>query len=117
MQWGPIATSIKKHVGEIVGVVRNDAFAIGLQGLNVKTFVPPKKENQGGVFLPTEFKANEDRTLVICPAGQVSSYRQRDKRSSSYIYRFTRKQCDGCPLVQQCMKNRRFQTMVSVAVV
>ncbi len=37
VQWGPIATSIKDTVGEVIGVVRNDSFAIGLQGLNVKT--------------------------------------------------------------------------------
>lgn len=35
--WGPISTTIKKTVGEIIGVVRDDNFAIGIQGLNVKT--------------------------------------------------------------------------------
>jgi hypothetical protein len=37
VQWGPIATTIKQTVGNVIGVVRNDAFAIGLQILNVKT--------------------------------------------------------------------------------
>ncbi len=35
--WGPYATTIAKTVGEIVGVVRDDDFAIGIQALNVKT--------------------------------------------------------------------------------
>ncbi len=35
--WGPFATTIKKVVGETVGVVRNDDFAIGIQSLNPKT--------------------------------------------------------------------------------
>lgn len=35
--WGPYATSINKIVGEIVGVVRNENYAIGIQSLNVKT--------------------------------------------------------------------------------
>ncbi|MGQ7871017.1 hypothetical protein [Sunxiuqinia sp. sy24] len=35
--WGPFATTIKKTVGETVGVVRNDNFAIGIQSLNPKT--------------------------------------------------------------------------------
>jgi hypothetical protein len=41
VQWGPIATSIGSGdddlVGEVVGVVRNGDFAIGLLGLNPKT--------------------------------------------------------------------------------
>ncbi len=35
--WGPFATTIKKVVGETVGVVRNSDFAIGIQALNIKT--------------------------------------------------------------------------------
>jgi hypothetical protein len=37
VQWGPIATTISQTVSEIVGVVRNGDFALGLQVLNVKT--------------------------------------------------------------------------------
>jgi hypothetical protein len=35
--WGPYPTSIAKTIGEIVGVVRDERFAIGIQALNVKT--------------------------------------------------------------------------------
>lgn len=35
--WGPITTSISKTVGETVGVVRDDDFAMGIHGLNDKT--------------------------------------------------------------------------------
>ena len=35
--WGPYATSISKTVGECVGVVRDDNFAVGIQALNPKT--------------------------------------------------------------------------------
>ena len=35
--WGPYPTSIADTVGEIVGVVRNKDFAIGIQALNIKT--------------------------------------------------------------------------------
>jgi len=37
VQWGPYATSIGDLVGEIVGVVRNSDFAVGIQALNTKT--------------------------------------------------------------------------------
>ena len=35
--WGPYPTSINKIIGETIGVVRGDEFAIGLQALNPKT--------------------------------------------------------------------------------
>jgi hypothetical protein len=35
--WGPIPTTIKKSIGETVGVVRGENFAIGIQALNIKT--------------------------------------------------------------------------------
>jgi len=35
--WGPIPTTIRKIIGETVGVVRGDDFAIGIQALNAKT--------------------------------------------------------------------------------
>jgi hypothetical protein len=44
--WGPIPTSIGATVGEIVGVVRDEAFAIGLQVLDLKT--------RGGALLNDE---------------------------------------------------------------
>lgn len=35
--WGPFPTTIHNIIGEAVGVVRNDDFAIGIQALNLKT--------------------------------------------------------------------------------
>lgn len=35
--WGPYCTNIKKIIGETVGVVRGDSYAIGIQSLNLKT--------------------------------------------------------------------------------
>lgn len=35
--WGPIPTTINKIIGETVGVVRGEEFAIGIQSLNPKT--------------------------------------------------------------------------------
>ena len=35
--WGPYPTTISQSIGECVGVVRNDVFALGLQALNLKT--------------------------------------------------------------------------------
>lgn len=35
--WGPYPTTINKVIGETVGVVRGESFAIGIQSLNIKT--------------------------------------------------------------------------------
>ncbi|MFC2166430.1 hypothetical protein ACFLQZ_00520 [Acidobacteriota bacterium] len=35
--WGPYPTTIKKIIGETIGVVRGDKFAVGIQALNIKT--------------------------------------------------------------------------------
>jgi len=35
--WGPYATTINKSIGETVGVVRGEEFALGIQSLNPKT--------------------------------------------------------------------------------
>jgi len=35
--WGPFPTLVKGIIGETVGVVRNNSFALGIQALNVKT--------------------------------------------------------------------------------
>jgi hypothetical protein len=37
IKWGPIPTTIADTIGEVIGVVRNKNFAIGIQALNVKT--------------------------------------------------------------------------------
>lgn len=34
VQWGPFSTTLDKWIGEAVGIVRNDDFAIGVQALN-----------------------------------------------------------------------------------
>lgn len=44
--WGPYPTSIRETIGEAVGVVRDGAFALGIQALNVKTLGGfPSEEN------------------------------------------------------------------------
>jgi hypothetical protein len=47
VQWGPIAIRIGQTVGEVIGVVRDDDFAIGLQVLNVKTLGGASLNDEG----------------------------------------------------------------------
>jgi hypothetical protein len=52
--WGPFNTTIDETIGEVVGVVRNKDFAIGIQGINPKT--------NGGKILNEEGSGGEEFT-------------------------------------------------------
>ncbi len=45
--WGPYPTIIGKTIGEVIGVVRDGDFAIGLQALNAKTLGGVLKNDEG----------------------------------------------------------------------
>lgn len=47
--WGPYPTTIGKTIGEIVGVVRDERFAIGIQALNPETTGGLYRNNEGMV--------------------------------------------------------------------
>lgn len=69
-------------------------------GLNVEVIVPPKKVPVSDRLPSTEFELSADGESVTCPEGKQSHYRQAD--SNSTIFRFQRKQCEGCPLLTLC---------------
>lgn len=48
--WGPYPITINQTVGEVVGVVRDDEYAVGIQALNVKTLggYPDNEEGLNG---------------------------------------------------------------------
>jgi hypothetical protein len=58
--WGPYPTTVGATVGEIVGVVREGAFALGLQVLNLKT--------RGGALLNDEGSDTSRGTLATTAA-------------------------------------------------
>jgi hypothetical protein len=57
--WGPYPTNISKTVGEIVGVVRDDRYAIGIQALNAKTLGSYPENTEG--FEMSRGKAAESK--------------------------------------------------------
>jgi hypothetical protein len=69
--WGPYPTTIGDIIGEVVGVVRDSEFAVGIQGLNAKTLGGyPTRENDieadytaddpgNYANLPTELKKDQ----------------------------------------------------------
>lgn len=72
-------------------------------GLAVNTFVPPRKETPSDTFTPEDFVPDPETGGVRCPAGETSSYRQRDQKDHGWIHRFKRTTCEGCPLLGRCM--------------
>jgi len=69
--WGPYPTTIGSVVGEIIGVVRDADFAVGIQALNAKTLggYPAREDDSDGGFsaddlgtyanLPAELKKDQ----------------------------------------------------------
>ncbi|HMP29819.1 MAG TPA: hypothetical protein PKD85_09470, partial [Saprospiraceae bacterium] len=64
--WGPFPTVIGKTIGEVVGVVRDGSFAIGLQALNPKTV--------GGVFHSSEGANKESGATAIGSTATAQPY-------------------------------------------
>jgi transposase len=74
------------------------------QGLALDVYVPPQEEAASEVFGPEKFVENPHRTMVTCPAGQVSRYHTRERRENATRYRFDASVCRACALQTQCLK-------------
>lgn len=74
------------------------------KGLNVDTYVPPKKDRETEVFTPQDFQEDAEQGVLTCPAGQTSKYRQRDNQKHTTVYRFDGDVCRACPLMARCLK-------------
>jgi hypothetical protein len=48
--WGPVPTTVKKTVGEVIGVVRDGEIALGMQVLNIKTLGGDLPNNEGSTW-------------------------------------------------------------------
>ena len=57
--WGPFPTRIRKTVGEVVGVVRDGEFALGLQALNIKTLGGYPENDEGSADRPYAARQTE----------------------------------------------------------
>jgi hypothetical protein len=83
--WGPYPTSISKIVGDVIGVVRDGQFAIGLQSLNPKT-VGAYPENAEG------FGASRGRAAEARPWGSLlqaySLNRQKPRKADVWSGNF-----------------------------
>ena len=92
--WGPYPTSITKTVGEIVGVVRDDRFAIGIQALNPKT-IGSSPDNAEG------FDMSRGRAAEPRPWGSVlqcySLNRTKPRKADVWLGNFPNMPIDPIP--------------------
>jgi hypothetical protein len=76
--WGPYPTTISQTIGEVIGVVRDGQYAIGIQTLNPKTL--------GGI-LKTEGGADDSRgnTAIARPYGSSLQAYSLDRSKPRYV--------------------------------
>ncbi|MGH9659571.1 MAG: IS1182 family transposase [Bryobacteraceae bacterium] len=77
------------------------------QGLNVEVIVPPTERLPLTVFGPEQFTFSDDRRTLTCPAGQTTTQHERNTNDTGEKFRFSKKQCGGCALREQCLSNPR----------
>src|SRR5579859_477361 len=75
------------------------------QKLNLEVFTPPSERIALTVFGPEHFTLGRDGTTLTCPAGQTTTYHERNAHDTGVKFRFSKKQCGGCPLREQCLSN------------
>jgi transposase len=75
------------------------------QGLNVAVFTPPSERIPLTVFGPEQFTLSADGATLTCPAGQTTTSHERNTNATGEKFRFSRKQCGGCALREQCLAN------------
>jgi IS5 family transposase len=74
------------------------------QGLNLDVIVPPRpRPKPTEYFGVDQFTLTLDGEAMICPAGQTSNQRFRNRHNTGWVFRFTRKVCAACPLLNQCL--------------
>jgi len=99
--WGPFPTTIDETIGETVGVVRGESFAMGIQGLNPKTL--------GG------FPWNENDAmpqLDIFESGDFSDLSEEGKRHVLYRVEAAKPDTFGSTL-QAYTRNRNVERVIS----
>jgi transposase len=76
------------------------------EGPQLTVYVPPKEQppRHPDLFQPDDFKLNQTGDAVICPNGEQSRIRYRDKRDHGWQFRFSINQCRNCPLSAQCLE-------------
>jgi transposase len=74
-------------------------------GLNLQVYTPPTQRLPLTVFGPEQFMRSGDGKTLTCPAGQTTRSYERNPNDTGVKFRFSKKQCRGCALRDQCLAN------------
>jgi transposase len=74
------------------------------EGLNLEVVVPVITEPASKYFTAKDFTLDARGETLTCPAGKTTSNRFRNSNDTGWTFRFSRTQCQGCPLQAQCLE-------------
>jgi len=107
-------------VGRVIGdtaygdlKTRTDLEATGVE---VVAKVPPVPARRG-CFSVEDFKIDERRSVARCPAGKDSIRRDRLRDPDGWKYIFSRRDCNACPLRENCTTSSVSARQVTVTTV
>jgi transposase len=83
-------------------------------GLNLEVFTPPTERIPLTVFSSEEFTLSDDKKTLTCPAGQTTTYYERSTNDTGVKFRFSKKQCGGCPLREKCLADPKTKSRTIV---
>jgi len=83
-------------------------------GLNLQVFTPPSERIPLTVFSPEEFTLSADKKTLTCPAGQTTTYHERNTNDTGVKFRFSKKQCGGCTLREKCLADPKTRSRTVV---
>jgi transposase len=83
-------------------------------GLALEVFTPPTERMALTVFGPDDFRLSEERTQLTCPAGQTTPQHERTSSGNGVKFRFSKKQCGGCPLRERCIADPKTRSRTVV---
>ena len=83
-------------------------------GLHLEVFTPPTERIPLTVFGPEAFTWSVDKKTLTCPAGQTTIHHERNTNDTGVKYRFSKKQCGGCPQRDQCLADAKTKSRTVV---
>ena len=77
----------------------------------------PKDNDRNDLFASRCFMADEERDVLICPAGRELTFRGEHRTGSGTYRRYCANGCQNCSFYGQCVSNGRGSRRVDVSVV
>ena len=75
-------------------------------GYDIYTPITKSANTNKGMFGPGKFMYDEDRHILICPAGKEMELRKHDKIKKIYEFKAEVDDCNACPLKDKCTRSK-----------